>query len=210
MSNKLDFFDLMSKYVGEKGVPNEHLLKGFQATHPGVLWRKVGKDEYQIKFRQSEHWLNLSSWLGNYLSAERKRLIDQINHSSQIFSTEEILELIDCSNVSTDFLMERFNVLQEKFYPLDEAERIYAQLKQAQKDVNSLKEEVSRKSKQLERVENQSRSEISEATASLRRELQKKLVQLFKDFWKERSGVTGRLSQEDVEELLRRVVHNLE
>jgi multidrug resistance efflux pump len=210
MSNKLDFFDLMSNYVGEKGVPSERLLRDFQATHPGVLWRKVGKDEYQIKFRQSEQWLNLSSWLGNYLSAERKRLIDQIKHSSQIFSTEEILELLDCSNVSTDFLMERFNVLQEKFYPLDKAKHIYAQLKQAQTDVKSLREEVSRKSKELERVENQSRSEISEATASLRRELQEKLVQLFKEFWKERSGVTGRLSQEDVEELLRRVVHNLE
>jgi len=210
MSNKLDFFDLMSNYVGEKGVPSERLLRDFQATHPGVLWRKVGKDEYQIKFRQSEQWLNLSSWLGNYLSAERKRLIDQIKHSSQIFSTEEILELLDCSNVSTDFLMERFNVLQEKFYPLDKAKQIYAQLKQAQTDVKSLREEVSRKSKELERVENQSRSEISEATASLRRELQEKLIQLFKDFWKERSGVTGRLNQEDIEELLKRAVHNLE
>lgn len=210
MSNKLDFYHSLIQYQSNKKVPYERLLKEFQATHPGVQWRKVGKDEYQVKFRQSEQWLNVSSWLSNYLSVERKRLIDQIRHSSQIFSTEEILEQFDCSNVSTDFLLKYFEPLQEQFLPMDLGIKMAKERDSYRKESEDLKKQLVEKSKELAEVRTRSQQEILDYERGLRASLREKTIQLFNTFWDERSGVTKRLSSEDVGELLKRVVVNLE
>jgi len=202
MGNKLDFYKLLSQHGGRSG--EEQLLKTFQASHPGVLWRKVGKDEYQVKFRQSEGWQNLSSWLGNFTSSQKKALIDQVNRAKEIFSTEEILEAVDFFGI-TIRTIQKFD-LSKWYVTVAEHEKVLSQMKELQAKLNGEDEALS---KERSRIQSEMRAKYFKELQSFKEEKSSKIRTIFETEWSRRKGVTGRLNHDDLNEIFRQVLAEL-
>jgi hypothetical protein len=209
MGNKLDFYKLLSQYGGGSG--EERLLKTFQASHPGVLWRKVGKDEYQVKFRQSEGWQNLSSWLGNFTSSQKKALIDQVNRAKEIFSTEEILEAVDYFGI-TIRTIQKFD-LSKWYVTVAEHEKVLSQMKELKSKLTSYQTKLNGQdealSKERSRIQSEMRAKYSEELQSFKEEKSSKIRTIFETEWSKRKGVTERLNYDDLNEIFRQVLAEL-
>lgn len=98
MSNKVDFYNFLQE-CGERG-PTDVEFRRFQHAHPGVLWRKVGKSNYQISFRRNEGWLDLESFSGNLISSMSHNLIGQFNKCGKVMSEGKLLKLLNIGKLS--------------------------------------------------------------------------------------------------------------
>lgn len=189
MSNKLDFYKLC-KVCEEKGW-SDSALKQFQLTHPGVLWRKVGKSNYQVSFRRNEGWLDVSSFSSNLESSMIHDLIVQLNRCGKVFSTEELLRRFNWDGLTTGSLIKAGIISEDQLFDHEK-----------EKELSILKEETMK----LQRELNQWKSKCVESTKSLEQmtEQHSHLVKVIKaaiNFIRDNTGFTG-LSKEQSQTLL--------
>jgi hypothetical protein len=102
MSNKSDFYAMLR---GTKTVTQMHMKK-FVQTHPGVLWRHAGKDNFQVKFRHTEQWLDVASFCDNYASRLIHNLETAINDVRKVLDEKEILNKLIVQPYSPEELIE--------------------------------------------------------------------------------------------------------
>jgi hypothetical protein len=102
MSNKSDFYTMLR---GTKTVTQMHMKK-FVQTHPGVLWRHAGKDNFQVKFRHTEQWLDVASFCDNYASRLIHNLETAINDVRKVLDEKEILNKLIVQPYSPEELIE--------------------------------------------------------------------------------------------------------
>lgn len=130
MSNKSDFYDMLR---ATKTVTQLH-MKRFVQTHPGVLWRHAGKDNFQVKFRHTEQWLDVASFCDNYASRLIHNLETSINDVRKVLDEKEILNKLVVQPYSPEELM-KFGILDKEQVvsksELDEFYRVYKQKCQA-------------------------------------------------------------------------------
>lgn len=102
MSNKSDFYVMLR---GTKTVTQMHMKK-FVQTHPGVLWRHAGKDNFQVKFRHTEQWLDVASFCDNYASRLIHNLETAINDVRKVLDEKEVLNKLIVQPYSPEELIE--------------------------------------------------------------------------------------------------------
>lgn len=189
MSNKLDFYKFC-KVCEERGW-SDSAFKQFQLTHPGVLWRKVGKSNYQVSFRRNEGWLDVTSFSSNLESSMIHDLIVQLNRCGKVFSTEELLRRFNWDGLTTGSLIKAGIISEDQLFDHEK-----------EKELSILREEKMK----LQRELNQWKSKCAESTKSLERmtEQHSHLVKVIKaaiNFIKDNTGFTG-LSKEQSQTLL--------
>lgn len=183
MSNKEEFYLLCSKGITEKA------LRDFVSTHPGVLWRKVGKTDYQVSFRRQEGWLNVDSFMTNYMSQMSKNLIDQAQKVRTISNQCEVWRLVSFrQEYSAKDVIEAFKLEEIINAAYDEESRRWRQrVKDLNAEVDGKGVEIAKLQKELDKLR---------AVIKLRESCVAKQLQFIKD----NVGFTG-LSKEECRRL---------
>jgi len=66
-------------------------LSELQAVHRSLQARRIGKSDFQIRFKDSEPWMNPVDWANNYRNSLLKQLGDLVAADLQVLPQEVIL-----------------------------------------------------------------------------------------------------------------------
>lgn len=72
-------------------VSGEYNLRELQALHRSLQVRRIGKSDYQIRFRDNESWQTPEDWSLNYRNSLLKQLADLVTADLQVLPPEVIL-----------------------------------------------------------------------------------------------------------------------
>lgn len=84
-------------------------LSELQAMHRSLQVRRIGKSDYQIRFKDSEPWMNPEDWATNYRNGLLKQLGDLVVADLQVLPQEVILSQLpeDSINALKDEIIRR-------------------------------------------------------------------------------------------------------
>jgi hypothetical protein len=153
-------------------------LSELQAVHRSLQARRIGKSDYQIRFKDSEPWMNPEDWATNYRNSLLKQLGDLVAADLQVLPQEVILSQLPENSrkaLQDDFIRraseagqlttnEEFNEQLDKYDTLyKQASAINASLEKAKKAYTDSQNKVKRLSSQYSEY----RQEVDEELSAL-------------------------------------------
>lgn len=83
---------MTAKHAVYLAIVNDRLnINELQAVHRSLQARRIGKSDYQIRFKDSEPWMNPMDWATNYRNSLLKQLGDLVAADLQVLPQEVIL-----------------------------------------------------------------------------------------------------------------------
>lgn len=151
-------------------------LSELQAVHRSLQARRIGKSDYQIRFKDSEPWMNPEDWAANYRNSLLKQLGDLVAADLQVLPQEVILSQLPENSrkaLQDDFIRraseagqlttnEEFNEQLDKYEKLyKQASAINASLEKAKKAYTDSQNKVNRLNSQYSEYRQKVDEELS-------------------------------------------------
>lgn len=151
-------------------------LSELQAVHRSLQARRIGKSDYQIRFKDSEPWMNPEDWAANYRNSLLKQLGDLVAADLQVLPQEVILSQLPENSrkaLQDDFIRraseagqlttnEEFNEQLDKYETLyKQASAINASLEKAKKAYTDSQNKVKRLNSQYSEYRQKVDEELS-------------------------------------------------
>lgn len=151
-------------------------LSELQAVHRSLQARRIGKSDYQIRFKDSEPWMNPEDWATNYRNSLLKQLGDLVAADLQVLPQEVILSQLPENSrkaLQDDFIRraseagqlttnEEFNEQLDKYETLyKQASVINASLEKAKKAYTDSQNKVKRLNSQYSEYRQKVDEELS-------------------------------------------------
>lgn len=151
-------------------------LSELQAVHRSLQARRIGKSDYQIRFKDSEPWMNPEDWATNYRNSLLKQLGDLVAADLQVLPQEVILSQLPENSrkaLQDDFIRraseagqlttnEEFNEQLDKYETLyKQASAINASLEKAKKAYTDSQNKAKRLSSQYSEYRQKVDEELS-------------------------------------------------
>jgi hypothetical protein len=151
-------------------------LSELQAMHRSLQARRIGKSDYQIRFKDSEPWMNPEDWATNYRNSLLKQLGDLVAADLQVLPQEVILSQLPENSrkaLQDDFIRraseagqlttnEEFNEQLDKYDTLyKQASAINASLEKAKKAYTDSQNKVKRLNSQYSEYRQKVDEELS-------------------------------------------------
>lgn len=151
-------------------------LSELQAVHRSLQARRIGKSDYQIRFKDSEPWMNPEDWAANYRNSLLKQLGDLVAADLQVLPQEVILSQLPENSrkaLQDDFIRraseagqlttnEEFNEQLDKYETLyKQASAINASLEKAKKAYTDSQNKVKRLNSQYSEYRHKVDEELS-------------------------------------------------
>lgn len=197
MSNKIEFYQELQK-INQDRKSIITFLKDFQKSHHGVLWQPAGKDDFRIKFRQSEQWWMLSTWPANFESQVMKNLENQVSIGKAVLGLKRTLELADDQQLTFEEVVEALGLSGNLSKLIEDSSKQVQQQDERIRKLEAENKDLAKERLKLQRA-------VSNLTEWIKTK-KNRISPTFDEVWEEHKGLTLSLNQAQVVELRNRVI----
>lgn len=169
---------MTAKHAVYLAITNDNLnLSELQAVHRSLQARRIGKSDFQIRFKDSEPWMNPVDWANNYRNSLLKQLGDLVAADLQVLPQEVILSQLPENSrkaLQDSFIRraseegklttnEEYNTLLEEYKKLDEyKDAALASLEKAKKAYTDSQSKLKRVNSQYSEYRQKVDEELSD------------------------------------------------